>query len=236
MLSWIIKRRIALLVAATAIALASFGAATCWIAFPARENLVLQPPLRPWAATDRGSVQQRYAGELAPLRAAFRPEAYRSFCGPASLATILRASGIGNADQRTIFPRFSWGLRVFYSGMSLAQLDRLAQAVGFTAQVVYVDSLSLEQFRDRLKASLDGARGYVLVNDDRRVLHQSGIGHISPIGAYDEERDLFLVLDEASYHYPFTWIPAQMLYDASHTRDGDHFRGLLFIQAHRDSQ
>jgi len=69
---------------------------------------------------------------------------------------------------------------------------------------VYADALSLDTFRERLKANLGSAGDFVVVNYDRRVLKQSGAEHISPVGAYDEAQDAFLVLDEAAYKYPFT--------------------------------
>ena len=68
-----------------------------------------------------------------------------------------------------------------------------------------------------------------MVNYDRRVLKQAGAGHISPIAAYDQSRDAFLVLDEAAYRYLSTWIPASLLYQAAHTRAGDHFRGSIYF-------
>lgn len=57
-------------------------------------------------------------------------------------------------------------------------------------------------------------------------------GHISPVGAYDPGRDAFLVLDEASFKYPFTWVPAPLLYQAVHTRADGRYRGVLFIHGY----
>jgi glutathione gamma-glutamylcysteinyltransferase len=41
-----------------------------------------------------------------------------------------------------------------------------------------------------------------------------GIGHYSPVGAYDKETDSVLVLDVARYKYPPHWVPIQLLFKA----------------------
>src|SRR5262249_43333794 len=152
----------------------------------------------------------------------------RSFCGPASLVTVLRAFGVTGADQSklpsTALPR----LKVFYSGMTLAELDALTQETGLHTERVHADTLTLESFRDRLKENLARPDDFVVVNYDRRVLKQAGAGHISPIAAYDAGTDSFLVLDEAAYRYPFTWVPAELLFAAVRTEDGASYRGVLF--------
>jgi hypothetical protein len=124
-------------------------------------------------------------------------------------------------------------LKAFYTGMTLAELDTLAKSRGLRTQLVYADELNLEAFRDRLKTNLAQDGDFILVNYDRRVLKQEGIGHISPVAAYDEQTDAFLILDEASYRYPFTWVPAPLLYQAAHTQFAGRFRGVLFIKGYR---
>lgn len=220
---------------AAAVGVLLLGAAgTYWIASPTRANLALAGPLRSFDSHSLEGLP--YAKDFAPLTRGFRPQTYRSFCGPASLATVLRAYGVKDADQTTVFRSWSSKLKVFYTGMTLAELDELAREVGLSTQLVYADTLSLEEFRQRLQSNLNRAGDFVLVNYDRRVLQQAGAGHISPVGAYDEAHDAFLVLDEAAYHYPFTWVPARMLYEAVHTTDSpNRFRGVLFINGYRDA-
>ena len=200
-----------------------------WIASPTKTDLALPPPLEAWS----GAVpSQSYAQDFAALARGFRPQIYRSFCGPATIETILRAYGDVEADQASIFPSLSEKLDTFYSGMSLAELAQLAQAAGLRTEIAYADTLDLTTFRTRLQTNLAHPGDFVVVNYDRRVLKQSGAGHISPIAAYDESRDAFLILDEAAYRYPFTWVPAPLLYEAVHTRAGDRYRGVLFISGY----
>jgi hypothetical protein len=211
---------------------AAAGAITAWVATPTDADLPLPPPLEAWSGEPpSGSYNQ----DFAPLTSAFRPQKYRSFCGPATIETVLRAYGHSQVNQARVFPSFSSKVDTFYTGMSLAELAQLAQSAGLRTEIAYADSLDLETFRARLKTNLEHPGDFVVVNYDRRVLKQAGAGHISPIAAYDESRDAFLVLDEASYRYPFTWVPASLLYQAAHTRAGDNFRGLLFISGYARS-
>jgi hypothetical protein len=207
-------------------ALLGFGWITYWVAHPPESDLSLPAPLVPWAPQQ--ATAGPYDTDLQFLTRAFRPQAFRSFCGPSSMATVLRAYG-RDVDQKTVFPSTLALLKVYYSGMSLADLGSLAQTAGLRSRVVYADSLDAGQFRELLKANLGRAGDFVLINYDRKVLKQSGAGHISPIAAYDPSRDAFLVLDEAAYRYPFTWVPARLLYDAAHTAADGRYRGVLLI-------
>ena len=215
---------------ATAGILALGLSGTYWIASPTEDHLELAPPLKPFGEHSPDHVL--FAKDFARLEHGFRPQIYRSFCGPASIATVLRAYGVTDADQTSVFPSFNGKLKAFYTGMTLAELDALARSVGLQTQLVYADELSLETFRERLKTNLAREGDFVLVNYDRRVLQQEGMGHISPVAAYDPQGDEFLILDEASYRYPFTWVPAPLLYSAVHTEFAGRFRGVLFIEGY----
>lgn len=218
------------MLAVVAIALGVAG--TTWVAFPTNSRTDLAPPLVAFEPT-QAPVTGPFSSDFAALARAFRPQVYRSFCGPASIATVLRAYGVETVDQRDVFPSLSFKLDTFYSGVSLAQLAALARHNGMQTELIYADALTLDQFRERLKTNLADDGDFVLVNYDRRILKQAGAGHISAVGAYDEARDAFLILDEAAYRYPFTWVPTTLLYKAVRTRADKHYRGVLFVQSYR---
>ena len=198
-----------------------------WLAYPPKSDGSLPAGLKPAAA---GSWEgEPYSVDANALEGAFESQVYRSFCGPASIATVLRAYGAKDVDQRNLFPSILNKLGVFYSGMTLDELHELAGSTGLESKVVYAEGIALDAFRSMLKENVNRAGDYVLVNYDRKALNQSGGGHISAIGAYDESNDSFLVLDQAAYKYPFTWVPTNDLYDAARTRDGDKSRGLLIV-------
>ncbi len=205
--------------------------ATTWIAIPTQADLELESPLVAWNPTE--ALQEQYAQDLAPLTAGFTPQRYRSFCGPASVATIVQAYDAVPVDQLEILPSLGDKIRTFYTGMSLARLASLAESVGLSTQLIYADAISVDAFRDQLAANMQRKGDFVLINYDRRALNQAGAGHISAIGAYDPDRDAFLVLDEASFKYPFTWVPTELLYAAARTKAGAHYRGVLIIRERR---
>ncbi|KAL9654402.1 hypothetical protein ABK040_010429 [Willaertia magna] len=53
---------------------------------------------------------------------------------------------------------------------------------------------------------------FVVVSYDRQSLEQTGSGHFSPIAAYNEKKDMVLVLDVARFKYPPYWTTVEMLW------------------------
>ncbi|MEY2680786.1 MAG: hypothetical protein RL661_1017, partial [Pseudomonadota bacterium] len=53
----------------------------------------------------------------------------------------------------------------------------------------------------------------------------------SPVAAYDEARDRFLILDVARYKYPPVWVRSEELYAAMQTydRDAKATRGYMVV-------
>jgi hypothetical protein len=213
------------------VGLVTVAAASAWIAFPYRtEEPLVSPLARVTEEEISSSAASADGADLASLIAAFKPQPHRSFCGPATLATVLRADGDAAAAEWGLFDSASDGLRTFYGGMSLADLASLARANGLRTELVRGDEFTVDSFRKRLRQNLSHAGDYVIINYDRRVLNQAGAGHISAVGSYDSNRDAFLVLDQAAYRYPWTWVPTQQLYEAARTLDGAEYRGVLFVQ------
>ena len=73
---------------------------------------------------------------------------------------------------------------------------------------------------------------FVIVNYHRKALGQEWGGHISPLAAYDEKADRFLILDVARYKYPPVWVTTSDLFDAMNTPDPDNenkARGYVLI-------
>jgi hypothetical protein len=210
-----------------AILLLGLGAVTLYVARPSGPALPLPLPLQ--AFDPRAAEEGRaYWADFRFLQKGFTPQLYRSFCGPATLTTVLQAYG-AKVDQRYLFPTLTSKVKAFYTGMSLADIGELAAHNGLANRVIYADRLTAASFRTLLTDNLAREGDYVVVNYDRRVLNQRGAGHISAVGAYDAELDRVLVMDEASYRYPFTWVPLPLLFDAIHTHAVRHYRGVLLI-------
>ena len=56
-------------------------------------------------------------------------------------------------------------------------------------------------------------------------------GHISPVAAYNEESDQFLILDVSRYKYPPVWVDTETLWASTNTIDqvSQKTRGIVLI-------
>jgi hypothetical protein len=92
------------------------------------------------------------------------------------------------------------------------------------------------RFREAATAALGARDRFVLINFSRGTMSDGrGGGHFSPLAAYHEETDSFLVMDVARYKYPPFWVDADLLWQAMATTDtvsGRH-RGYIVIDAPR---
>lgn len=91
------------------------------------------------------------------------------------------------------------------------------------------------QFREAAKAALGAQGRFVLINFSRGTMSDDGQGggHFSPLAAYDDETDSFLVMDVARYKYPPFWVDAALLWQAMATTDtvSERHRGYVVIDA-----
>lgn len=113
-------------------------------------------------------------------------------------------------------------------GLNMDQVTNLIQCHLNTTVVnpwkvtaTYVDEthMTLGKMRYDIKGALGDPNSRVVVNYDRSAVGQIGGGHWSPIGAYSDKQDAFLLLDVAKYKYPPVWIPTERLFDGLSTLD-----------------
>lgn len=183
----------------------------------------------------------------ASLGSHFVTQKTQSYCGVASLVMVLNAlrvpapaaaqyppfhyftqdNVLGDATER-IQPR----ALIERHGMTLDQLGALANALGASGDVRHASDVSVDVFRADAIAHLGRPGRYVLVNYLRSRLGQQTGGHISPLGAYDDAADRFLILDVSRYKYPPVWVTTADLYAAMNTPDADsggRSRGYVLI-------
>jgi hypothetical protein len=117
-------------------------------------------------------------------------------------------------------------------GLQLRQLHGVLVANGLASELHIVDdAATVDVVRRDLRANLGRAGDYVIVNYTRQVLAQAGGGHISPLGAYDEASDSFLVLDvNANDGKTWAWVSAPDLVAAMRTKDQVENRGYLLVR------
>lgn len=106
-------------------------------------------------------------------------------------------------------------------GITLDQFVRLSQCHGLSPEAYRYDQSSLESFEEGLRKTATVSGLHMVVSFGREALGQTGIGHFSPIGAYNIQRRLALVLDVARFKYPPYWVPVDKLWAAMKPVDGE---------------
>jgi hypothetical protein len=116
-------------------------------------------------------------------------------------------------------------------GLELRELHGILHAHGLRSELRIVDDMLPDaEVRRELVANLSAPDDYVIVNYFRPVLGQIGGGHLSPLGAYDQASDSFLVLDVNPNGHTWVWVPAPLLIKAMRTRDVNENRGYLLVR------
>jgi len=116
-------------------------------------------------------------------------------------------------------------------GLELRELGDILAAHGLAVTVrVADDKLADDTIRRELVTNLKTPDDYVVVNYLRGALGQKGGGHISPLGAYDEASDSFLVLDVNPNGHTWVWAPAPLLFKAMRTPDAHENRGYVLLR------
>ena len=115
-------------------------------------------------------------------------------------------------------------------GLQLRQLARVLRSHGLDVTTRVVDgNADAAAIRREMAANQAAGNDYVLVNYARKSLGQQGGGHISPLGAYDEISDSFLIMDVNPNRAPWVWVGAEDLIAAMRTFDTVENRGYLLI-------
>jgi hypothetical protein len=164
----------------------------------------------------------------------FVSEQLDTFCGIASSVMVLNALDIPappspfiypykKFDQNNIFNevvlKVKPGDKIGADGLTLQELSALLKTFRVNVVTHHADAVTADQFRQLAVEALKSTRRYMLVNFSRTALGQIGNGHISPLAAYHEKTDRFLIMDVARYKYPPAWVRTQDLWNAMHTED-----------------
>ncbi|WP_428356534.1 phytochelatin synthase family protein [Methyloprofundus sp.] len=115
-------------------------------------------------------------------------------------------------------------------GFQLRQLAALFQQHGLEVKVSIVNQdLDNTTIKQEIIENLSTPDDYVIINYKRGVLNQPGGGHISPLGAYHQASDSFLVMDVTPNKADWVWVNADLLIQAMRTFDSVENRGYLLI-------
>src|SRR5271155_189460 len=182
-----------------------------------------------------------------PISVVFETQKTQAYCGVASMVMVLNAlhapaptspeyqpysiftqDNLLDDKTEAIRPRDLLAHR----GMTLDQLGGILALHPVTVEVHHAAPGGVDEFRKSAADYLARENHFVLVNYYRKALGQEWGGHISPLAAYDERTDRFLILDVARYKYPPVWVATSDLFDAMNTPDPDNagkMRGYALI-------
>ena len=208
---------------------------------PLREGIVaLRSPEGLSMLTKTSAGSKRLFCSMAPF---FEGQATLG-CGTCSLAvglntmhSLAKGGQGGRAEQLTTQVELREELRKAvkpehrYFSSTLQELVRVgstrAPSAGCRLRAVRsIEGTSTDFRADAVRTIEEG--GCVLVNFSRTVLGYKDspyAGHVSPIGAYHEATDSFLMMDVAIESYPCCWVPSELL-----------FRGMLSMDQPRDAR
>lgn len=196
-----------------------------------------------------GLIKHNLNLNLLKLLANFTTQKNFGYCGIASAVMVLNAALIDAPAYGVYFPYHYFDqdnifnsqakqviapAQVSKNGVTLMQLSQIIAVNGLHNTPVFAKKLQLPQFTQLIKRALRQQK-FVIVNFFRPMMHLKGLGHHSPIAAYDAQTDQFLILDVSRYKYPPYWVKAQQLWLATSFKQDGQERGLIIIdnsQAH----
>ncbi|KNE96553.1 hypothetical protein PSTG_10112 [Puccinia striiformis f. sp. tritici PST-78] len=189
--------------------------------------------------SDRGKALFRSAladGHLEsffPLASQLVTQHEPSFCGLATLCTVLNALGV---DPKRVWKHpWRWFEQdmldccrplqsIRKNGITLAEFNCLARCNGLALSsrsppisgspeddpTGYQEGL--QEFRSQVAKITALSSAFLVVSFCRASLGQTGTGHFSPVAGYSPEQDKVLVLDVARFKYPSYWVGLEDLY------------------------
>ena len=182
-----------------------------------------------------------------PLASNFLTQENQAFCGVASIVMVLNALQLPAPTTPEFEPYHTFTQANFLDvrteailpqevlrkqGMTLDQIGGLLSIHPVNVAVRHAAESTLDVFRAEARDHLSKPDHFVIVNYLRAAIGQERGGHISPLAAYDEDTDRFLILDVARYKYPPVWVAAADLFNSMNTTDSDNqdrTRGYVLI-------
>lgn len=118
-------------------------------------------------------------------------------------------------------------------GQTLDEAAMVMAVHGAATRAYHAEYSSIDEFRRIAKANMDERNDFIAVNYRRNYVGQPPGSHFSPLAAYDETTDSFLILDVARYKFPPVWVSTADLFAAMNTTDdvSNKSRGFLVISA-----
>jgi len=184
-----------------------------------------------------------------PLAEQFRTQNDPAYCGLGTLVMVLNALAIDPGKlwkggwrwySEEMLDCCKTLKQIKKDGISIKEFYCLALCNGAQGKEKNPIDFTIAEFRkDVMNVCSDPLNKQVLVlNYSRKELKQTGDGHYSPIGGYNRERDLVLIMDVARFKYPPHWAPLELVYQSMKRLDPDtkKCRGWMLFSASPDAK
>ncbi|KAG2260395.1 hypothetical protein Bca52824_079689 [Brassica carinata] len=170
----------------------------------------------------------------------FQTQSEPAYCGLASLSMVLNSLSIDPGRKwKGPWRWFDESMLeccepleiVKDKGITFGKVVCLAHSSGAKVQAFRTTQSTIDDFRRYVLKCSTSDNCHMISTYHRGVFKQTGTGHFSPIGGYNAERDMALILDVARFKYPPHWVPLRLLWDAMNSIDestGRH-RGFMLI-------
>ncbi|WP_017318665.1 phytochelatin synthase family protein [Mastigocladopsis repens] len=185
--------------------------------------------------------------DFLPLSMQFVTQNNQAYCGVASIVMVLNGLQIPAPEAQQYSPYRVFTQENFFNneatrkvlapevvsrmGMTLEQIGQFLVSYNVKVKVYHAADTNLQAFRKLALENLKQPDNYILVNYLRKEIGQEKGGHISPLAAYNEKTDRFLIMDVSRYKYPPVWVKTADLWKAMATADSvsGKTRGFVFI-------
>lgn len=91
----------------------------------------------------------------------------------------------------------------------------------------------MDNFRKLAIENLQQQNHFVMVNYLRKVIGEEIGGHISPLAAYNQQTDRFLIMHVSRYKYPSVWVKTIDLWKAMAAIDSTSHKTRGFVLVSR---
>lgn len=181
------------------------------------------------------------------LNTQFISQSNQAYCGVASMVMVLNSlkitltgSSQNNLSQALTQDNFFNNENtkkivtpeiVSSQGMTLDELAKLLESYKVKVMLYHTSDTTLEEFRKLAEENLKQPNNFIIVNYLRKEIGQDTGGHISPLAAYNQSTDQFLIMDVSRYKYPPVWVKTADLWKAMNTVDtaSRKMRGFVFV-------
>ncbi|CAH8323214.1 unnamed protein product [Eruca vesicaria subsp. sativa] len=176
----------------------------------------------------------------------FQTQSEPAYCGLASLSVVLNALSIDPGRKwKGPWRWFDESMLdcceplevVKEKGISFGKVVCLAHCSGAKVEAFRTNQTTIDDFRKFVINCSTSENCHMISTYHRGVFKQTGSGHFSPIGGYNAERDMALILDVARFKYPPHWVPIKLLWEAMDSIDDStgKRRGFMLIsRPHRE--